>query len=222
MTTARQIITTALTLHLNRLSPGETLNDDLAASCLLGLNDIVDEWSGQASFLWRDLLSSATVTGITATLGTTWADISPGQEIQGATYNSGSGDFPLESLSMAQYHEQVRIKSLSGGLPRFYAHDGASTIYFYPQCTGQTITLRTHQSMSDFADLDTAYVMPQGYRAALSAVLAERMAPSVLGAIPPTVLKASQAARSRIGAQAAEPAIINGAAPAGNILTGWR
>jgi len=221
MTTARQIITSALTLRLNRLSAGEALDPDLAALCLTALNDIADEWSGSASFLWRDLLSPATVTGSTGTLGTTWANIDPGQEILGATYNNGAGDFPLDPLTMQQYHEQVRIKSISG-LPRFYAHDGASTVYFYPAPTGQTITLRVHQSIPDFADLDTDYVMPNGYKAAMADVLAERVAKPVLGSIPPDVTMFAKAARKRIGAQVSEPGIINGAAPSGNILTGWR
>lgn len=45
MTTARQIITDALTFHLNRLSPGETLESDTANVCLSALNAFVDEWN---------------------------------------------------------------------------------------------------------------------------------------------------------------------------------
>ena len=221
MTTARQIITSALTLRLNRLSAGETLDPDLAALCLTALNDIVDEWSGAASMLWRDLLSAAPVTGATGTLGTTWANIGPGQEILGATYNNGSGDFPLDPMTMQQYHEQVRIKSISG-LPRYYAHDGAATVYFYPAPTGQSITLRVHQSIPDFADLDTDYVMPNGYKAAFADVLAERVAAAVVGAVPADVARFARAARNRIVAQVIDPGIIGGAAPSGNVLTGWR
>jgi hypothetical protein len=45
MTTARQIITDALTFHLNRLSPGETLEADTAAVCLSAINAFVDDWN---------------------------------------------------------------------------------------------------------------------------------------------------------------------------------
>lgn len=45
MTTARQIITDALTFHLNRLSPGETLEADTAAVCMSALNAFVDDWN---------------------------------------------------------------------------------------------------------------------------------------------------------------------------------
>lgn len=45
MTTARQIITDALTFHLNRLSPGETLEADTADVCLSALNAFIDDWN---------------------------------------------------------------------------------------------------------------------------------------------------------------------------------
>ena len=102
------------------------------------------------------------------------------------------------------------------------AQDGAATIYFYPAPTGQTITLRSRRSIADFADLDTVYVMPQGYRAALSAVLAEKMGPSVVGAVPPSVAKAAAMARNNLMSNSVDPAIIGSAGTTGNILTGWR
>lgn len=222
MATAREIITSALTVHLNRLSPGETLEADLAEVCRVALNEIADEFSGSGSFLWKETTYPATVTGITGTLGVTWSALSPGQDLLGVTYNNGAGDFPLDQLTMQQYHEQVRIKSLSGGLPRYWAHDGESTVYFYPACTGQTITVRVHQSMAEFADLDTDYTMPQGYKSGLSAMLAERVSSTVVGGLSAAVVKAAKAARSRLMGQSITPAIINGGAPAGNILTGWR
>lgn len=222
MTTAREIITSALTFRLNRLSAGETLDDDTAALCLSALNDIADEWSGSSTMLWREFVDSATVTGITGTIGTTWPNIEPGQDIDGATYNNGAGDFPISRMTMAQYHEEIRIKGLATGFPRFWAYDGQSTVYFYPACTGQTIGLRTRQSMQDFASLDASYVLPQGYRSALADVLAERVAPSLVGAVPADVARAAKAARNRIAAQVADPAIIGTGNPTGNILTGWR
>jgi hypothetical protein len=57
MTTARQIITDALTFHLNRLSPGETLEADTADVCLSALNAFVDDWNvdGYAIAAFADL-----------------------------------------------------------------------------------------------------------------------------------------------------------------------
>ena len=222
MPTARQIITSALTYHLNRLSPGEVLEADLGNLCLGALNDIVDGWNSSVSLLWQTTLSAAVVNGPTGTLGVTWPTISSGHDVLGATYNNGSGDFLIAQLTIAQYHEEVRIKTLATGFPLYWAQDGASTIYFYPAPTGQSITLRSRSSMADFADLDTVYVMPQGYRSALSAVLAEKMGPSVVGSVPPAVAKAAAFARDGLMSNSVDPAIIGSAGTTGNILTGWR
>jgi hypothetical protein len=222
MTTARQIISGALTHHLNRLSPGETLDADLAGMCLSALNEIADEWNGAGSFLWRDALYSAVVTGSTATLGVTFTGIDPGDNIEGATYDGGWGDIPIEMITFAQWHEGVTDKNVSGGYPQYMAHDGAATLYFYPAATGQTIKLRAKGSMAEFADLDTDYVMPSGYRAALAAVLAERVAPSVIGQIPPSVRAAAARSLRAIKAQQTEPGIAATTSIGGNILAGWR
>ncbi len=223
MTTARTIITSALTVHLNRLSPGETLEADLSAPCLVGLNEIVDEISGAGSMLWRETLESsvAPITGITATLGVNWTNVLPGDDILGMTYNPGGYDFPVAGITMQQYQDEIAIKTLSGGFPQFWAFDGQATVYLYPGATGQTITLRAKRSITEFADLDTDYFMPQGWRGAMSAMLAERMATSVLGGIPPAVIRAAAMAKRALVARVTQPAIIGGNASRGNIFSGW-
>lgn len=220
MTTARAIITAALSFHLNRLSPGEAIDADLAAVALNALNHVADEVNGQKSALFREFLSPGTVTGV-GTLGTTWAALSPGDEILGASvaYSPGTNDVPLGSLTMAQY--QGIIDKTTIGLPQLYAHDGAATVYFWPVPSGQVVSLRTRQVVSDFADLETDYVMPRGYKAAFSALLAEKIAPPLLNNVPPAVTLAAMNARSHIHAQSINPAIINSRVPRGNILSGW-
>lgn len=208
MTTARQVISGALTFHLNRLSPGETLDADLAALCLEALNHIADEWNGVKSFLFREILTvSSAISGASGTLGTTWTGLASGDEILGATVRYSNMDVPLHLLTMGQYAD-VALKTISD-IPEVFAHDGATTVYFYPACTGQTVTLRTKQVVSDFADLDTDYVMPKGYKSALSAVLAEKLSPSMTGGVSPAVASAAASARARIVAQNANPAILN-------------
>lgn len=223
--TARQIITSALTVHLNRLSPGETLEADLAASCLVGLNEIVDEISGGGSMLWRETLenSVAPLSGITATLGVDWVNVLPGDDLLGATYNPGGYDFPISIITMQQYQDDISIKTTLGGFPQYLAYDGQSTVFMYPGATGQTITLRIKRSIEEFADLDTDYFMPQGWRGAMSAMLAERMASSILGGIPPNVVRAAAIAKRGLLARGLQPAIISagGNSTKGNIFNGW-
>ena len=210
MTTARAIIQGTLSHHLNRLSPGEALDADVASVCLDALNFIADELNGQKSFLFRELLTtSSAISSATGTLGTTWAGLASGDEILGATVAySATLDVPLDPITMKQYQE-ISIKALTT-YPNSYAHDGAATVYFYPVPTGQTVTLRTKQIVADFADLDTDYVMPKGYKAGLAALLAERVSPVMLGGVSAPVAVAAKAARSRLAGQTISPAILNG------------
>jgi len=219
MTTARQIIEGALGFGLNRLSPGETLDADTAATCLVALNNLADAMNGGGSFLFREILTtSSAINAATGTLGSTWAGLSPGVEILGATYSDGTQDDEMHAMTMAQY-AAIADKTIASE-PSNYAHDGYATVYFYPVPTGQTVTVRTKQVVSDFADLDTDYGMPKGYKAHLSSMLAEVMAPSLIGSIPAPVARAAAMARSALQAQASNPAILRGTSQRPNILLG--
>lgn len=221
MTKARDIIQDSLTFGLNRLSPGESADADVLATCLRALNNLADSLNGQKSFLFREILTtSGAITGAIATLGTDWAGLSPGDEILGATVSYGVGmDTPLNAVTMQEY-QSIPIKA-TGSLPQVYAHDGLATVYLYPAATGQSVTLRTRQVVSDFADLDTDYSMPKGYRAALSALLNELLAPVLLGGITNEISSQARRARSQLANQGTKPGIINGQPSTGNILTGW-
>ena len=218
MTTARSIITGALTFGLNRLSPGETMDADVGAVCLDALNHIADELNGSKAFLFREVLTtSGPITGASAVLGVDWPSLAPGDEIAGAT-NGPSAD-EMDAMTMAQY--ATITDKVSAGDPRYYAHDGLATVYLYPAASGQTITLRTKAVVADFADLDTDYSMPKGYKAALSALLAEKMAPTMNGGVSAPVAQAAQKARNQLAQQSVNPAILNGSNGGDNILTGW-
>jgi hypothetical protein len=204
--TALSIISDALTFGLNRLSPGETLDSDLANICLSALNNICDELNGVKTYLFREILTAGTVTSSVGTLGTTWAGLGAGDEILSATVRYGaSEDVTIYPLTMAQYHG-IGDKTTTG-VPSMYAHDGSLSVYFYPVPSSSVVTLRTKAAVSDFADLATSYTMPAGYKSAFSALLAEKMAPS-LNAVTPLIVQQARAARLRLGAQVANPAIL--------------
>jgi hypothetical protein len=211
LTTARQIITGALGLRLNKLSPGEALDADVAALCLDALNEAIDEINGLGDALWRQILTpSATgVSGITGTIGTTWPGLSPSVSILGASYNNGSIDIPMASLTIEQY-QGIPLKSIIG-LPESYAFDGLSTVYIHRGATGQIITLRTSELAAEFADLDTAYVLPNGYQGWLSDLVAERVAFVLIGGVPGGVTISANKARANMKATQLMPSIIGGA-----------
>lgn len=219
---ARAIISGALTYWLNRLSPGEALDADVAATCLLALNDIVDELSGGESLLFREVFTAGTVTGTSGTLGTTWAGTGSGDVILGATVSYQVGmEIPLVPLTMGQYADIAQKATAS--IPQFYVQDGATTVFFWPAAAGQTITIRTLQNLSAFADLDTDYSTPAGWQSGLTAMLAERMATVLVGGIAPAVASAARSARLRLQSQSSNPEIISMTNwVGGNILSNWR
>ena len=200
MTTALSIINDAYE-SCNRLSPGETLSPDDAAFGFRRLNLLVDEISGQNLFLFRSLLTSAAQTGqITLGVGD-WAVITPGDEIISATANN----LTLAPISMRQYNE-LYAPSVSGP-PQVYAQDGLGTVYLWPIANGQTVKLQTRATVSQFADQETDYTMPDGYRSALGAALAVRIAPKLMGSVPPHLARAELSLMSNISRY--EPAIVN-------------
>jgi hypothetical protein len=221
---ARNIIMDALRFHLNRLAPGEDLDTDTGEFALDALNSVIDEWDGVKAALFQEILteSVSSISSATGTLGVDWLDLSPGDQILGATVDYGSGeDVPLDPITMAQYHATPQ-KNTSGG-PCVYAYDGASTIYFYPVPTGQSVTLRTRQALATFAGLDNVLTMPQGYRSALAACLAALLAPTLNPEVLAVCERRAAAARQRVATQNLNPAVLGGgdaSGPVARILQG--
>ncbi len=214
---AVNIITDAFE-RLNRLSAGETLNADDAAKGLRRLNLLVDEWSAKRQFLYKSVLTSAAQTGNITLAAGSWATIPVGTEILGVTVE----EEPIANLTMLQY--SGLYDPTETGEPVAWAYDGLSTIYLYPVATGQTVQLLTAVTATAFADLTTNYTAPPGYENGLGASLAVRLAPSVLGKLPPELVRAERAAL--MGIMGWEPAVVDyvsyqKSAPSGNILNGW-
>jgi hypothetical protein len=140
-------------------------------------------------------------------------------QILGATIRLGGEDVPMSAITPGQY-EYFAQKYLDG-TPQYYAHDGADLVFLYPRATAELITLRTRDPADQFDDLDTEHAMPNGYRSALAALLAERMAPS-LAAMTPFVMSQARAARVRLQAFTLRPAILDTAGFGGSdILRGY-
>lgn len=199
MTTARQIITSALTTGLNRLSAGETLDPDLAALCLSALNDVVDGINGSGGMLWRQTASTQTVTGSSALLSL-WG-LAPGASITLVTH----AGWPI---NLTTYEALQSIVAPSSGTPTLYALSGLS-MHFNPSPVGLPITVTSKEAASDFTDIDTDYTMPKGWRSGLAALLAEEVAEQVVGQLPVSVARKASAARRRMLAARVEPAILN-------------
>jgi hypothetical protein len=185
----------------NRLSPGETLSADDAAFGLRKLNLLVDEMSANNSFLYLNTLTSNPQTGPIILGVGPWAALSPGDTIFSMTANN----MPMAPISMAQYN-MLYVPSTQG-LPYVWAADGLSTIYLWPVPAGQTIKIQTRSGVQAFADYSTVYTVPDGYKNLLGASLAVRIAPAVIGKVPPELLRAEKVAAG--GPDNYEPAILN-------------
>lgn len=172
----------------NRLSPGETLGADDAAFGFRRLNELVDELSADDLYLYQDVFTTSTVTGAQITLGTgAWAAIAPGSQI----ISGEAAAFPMAPITMEQYG-QIYDNTLAG-LPRVYAHDGMATVLLYPVPTAVIVKLQTRIGVATFADQNTtSYSMPGGWQAALSAALAVRIAPNIIGGVTPSLEKAER------------------------------
>lgn len=197
---AREAITDALE-WLNRLSPGETLDADTAAFMLRRLNTLVDEWSANAQFLSRDLVTATNQTG-NITLGEgAWAEVTPGAQI----VSMACDGYPLSPLPMSRY--MTLFDATSVGTPLSYTYDGASTILLYPVPTGSVVKLLSRVGVSSFVDLDTDYSAAPGFKAALGVSLAVRAAPTLLGGVPAALVRAET--RALGGIAKPMPAIVD-------------
>lgn len=200
MTTALQIIEGAVS-DLNRLAPGEVLDAETAAMCLKRLNRFIDELSAQAQFTFFDRLTSNAQTGHIVLGVAPWTGLDVGDDIVSATANN----IPLSPITLQQFNE-LTAPTLQG-LPSFYVADGLNTIYLWPVPNGQTIKVQTRETVAQFADYTTNYVIPHGWFAYLTAALAEKVAFNLLGQVPSFISSAARNAASAINV--AKPRILD-------------
>jgi hypothetical protein len=221
MATARNIMTLALE-GMNRLSPGETIDADLAAACLRRLNSIADDWSAGRDMMPQDQTTSGSVTGTSLTLAAgSFAAITPGDEILSMT----ADNLPMEPITIQQYNA-IYTKTTQGR-PQYWVSDGLVTVYLYPAASANTIAIVSRKPFSSFADLDTVYTLPSGYEGAFAATLAVAMAPALLGKVTPDLVAAERRALANIANSIVRPAMLSSDPLSrrgrvfGNILQGW-
>jgi hypothetical protein len=219
MATARTIISLALE-SMNRLSPGEAIDPDLAASCLRRLNSIADDWSVGRDMAPQDVIATGSVTGASLTLGSSpFASVSPGTE----PIHLQADGMPMESITIQQYNN-ITDKTQTGR-PSVWVWDGSSKVFLFPAALASSISIVTRQPFTQFADLDTSYTLTQGYQGAFAASVAVAMAPALLGRVPPDLVRAERRALFNLPKNV-RPAML-GSDPLsdrafGSILRGWQ
>lgn len=204
MTTALQIIEAAMG-KINVLAVGETVSAEDADLCLDRLNTLRDSLLLEPTFQYKN-----TETSFTLPAATTSRTIGASQQINvarpvkieiGSFTRIDSIDYPLEPVSQAEYND-ISQKSLAGYAPEVCFFDGGSptgNVYFWPPTTASVeVHLVTMTAVTPFADLDTDYDLPPGYRRYFEYGLAVEIAPDFRVAVNPMIAGAASNAKRAI------------------------
>jgi hypothetical protein len=182
MPSATEIITRAMRI-VGVLGQNETPNSSEVNDGLVSLNDLLDSWDTDETYIYTIQSSTFPLTsgvntytiGIGGTFNTDRPIIfdSVVANLQGISY-------PLKQLN-AQDYADIAYKANSTGIPEFYYCDFAfplSTIYLYGSpSSGLTLTIGKTERLTQFADLTTNYDFPAGYNRLLNYGLALELAP---------------------------------------------
>ncbi len=178
MTTARELIDDALG-DIGVLDPMETMTAEQAQHGMRTLNRIIDRWNAQRLHVYsvRDVV--ATFSGASASVGPgLTVDTSHPLRFEPGSYYVKSGmSFPLPIWSRED-HAAVVLKAQAGEFPQgaYYDRQIPGTVLVWPV---PSAPLEYHfqalVKLSEFADLDTDYSLPDGYKDALFYALCERL-----------------------------------------------
>lgn len=198
--TARTLLQDALQ-DCGVLDPIETIGAEQADHGLRALNRIIDQWKADSLFVHASTDVSATFSGATAAVGAslTVNTDAPIRFLPGCYYVKGTESYPLTELTQQQYSD-IGNKSSAGDPYAFYFDrkiPGTVTVYPVPS-SAITYHFQVLSKLSAFADLDTAYSLPDGYQAALHYTLCERLPTAYNLPIDPANAAAARNARALI------------------------
>jgi hypothetical protein len=186
------------------IGQNETPTSSEATDGLVALNDMLDSWSTDRTYIFSLLqtnfpLVDGTVTYTIGTGGTFNTDRPIA--IDNVFVRTSSTDFPLKEINSQDYNS-ITSKSSNGGIPQYYFFNPSfplATISLWgaPQ-SGLTIYFNTWQSLSQFANLTTDYTFPQGYARALAYGLAVELSAEYGVRLMPETIGISVAAQANI------------------------
>lgn len=191
MTTALDLITGAAKL-IGVTFKSEALSADEAADGLVSLNDMLASWSNNGLLCVSRVKESFSVASATSyTIGTSQTlNTTRPIDIVSATFTLSSIDNPLKRITDEEY-EDIRLKAVPGGVPRFFSYDNAystGAIRLYPQSAG-TLNLLSEKPITNFPLVSTAATLAPGWNRAIRFNLAIEMAPEYGQEVPASVLK---------------------------------
>jgi hypothetical protein len=180
--TALDIIKRAMRI-IGAIGQNETPSSSEASDGLLALNDMLDSWSTDRTYIYSILqenfpLVSGTVS-YTMGVGGDFNTTRP-TEIDNVFVRLNDTDFALKSINSQDYNS-ITSKSNNGGIPEYYFYNPSfplATIQLWGSPSSDlTIYINSWQQLQQFADLTTDYTLPSGYNRALAYGLAMEIAP---------------------------------------------
>lgn len=182
MTTASFLISGALS-KLGIMRAGDAIDPDDEPLGLRTLNTLVDALNLPGGFAYTTNDATATLAASVASLtigpAMSLAVTRPVRIEQGSYCRLSSVDYPLTGIDEAQFNS-IPYKTTTGIPQWFYLDMGASTgtVYYYPvPAVAVVVHHPVYQQVTEFADLTTDYVLPQGCERALLYALAMELAP---------------------------------------------
>lgn len=201
MANALQIIDRAYSL-LGFKAAGETLSADDASYALDALNVMLDGWNTSRLFIVSVDEVIATVSTVSATVGT-GQDFNTPRPVDveaGSFTRIGGLDYPVKWIDRETY-AGISLKTVRATFPQYAYYDAnmpTSHVYFYPLPNAPVeFHLAVQVQLSSFADLTTDYALAPGYLKALQYSLAEELSPGVKE-LPMSVVRAAANARRAI------------------------
>jgi hypothetical protein len=201
-TTANALIRQALA-RIGVRAAGEAVNGDDAADALQVLNTMLDAWRVENLFAVATSTLSATLPANTQQINvgpaqTVAVDPRPIRFEDGCTYRVGGIDYPLRSVTEAEFAD-LRYKAVSAVGPEVFFYRPnfpIATLDFYPRASSAVpLSLVALVQVSAFANLTTAYNLAPGYERAIVLSLGEELAPMFEATLGPLYMAQAQSAR---------------------------
>ena len=184
MTTANTIIADAMG-SLGIIGSADAVSGNDAVVCLRVLNRMLDAWRQQPLMAthsaWVNFtLPASTQTRTIGPAGQVVNERPIKIEIGGYTRIAGL-DQPLTVIGRDEYGQISQKTTVGSSWPShvyYEASSPAGTLYFWPLAAAAvSVYLPVRSQLTEFANLTTEYVLPDGYEAALVPSLAEKIAP---------------------------------------------
>jgi hypothetical protein len=202
-------VTTAATIIRQTLSrigvraAGEDVSGGDAADVFVALNLMLDAWRVENLFAVTTFTISATLPANTQQVNvgasqTVNVTPRPVRFEDGCTYRSGGIDYPMRSVTEAEF-AALRNKDISATGPDVFFYRAAfpiATLDFYPRAASSlAISLIASSHLTAFADLTTEYNLAPSYARTIVLSLAEEIAPMFEAKIDARLTAQAQNAR---------------------------